>query len=236
MRKNILLDFVSPERSIPRYIIGTAILTVVVQILYDLVKEPWGITGAVILMIVLIVSVFLILWFDYRQFKKTTLIKLEDIDIEPHCGLILMISPGNSEVPLGAIKHHQDKLRHCWLIATKESLGTAIDLAAEIRKNWPNVSVHDAEENNLVNPDFTQSTWQRVEKIYTGAQELGLREEDIVADITGGPKPMTAGMAIACLPRNRPMQYLKTVRDESGNLLKGGDNVFLEISIKAAVP
>jgi len=38
-----------------------------------------------------------------------------------------------------------------------------------------------------------------------------------VADISGGTKPMAAGMALACLARNRDMQFMKRPRDTSGH-------------------
>lgn len=232
MKNKSLLEFLSPERSILRYMIGTATLTVVVQILYDLAKEPFGIYGGLALALLLISIVWLILWIDQRIQDKRTRLKLEDVPIKAHPGLIVMVSPQNKDVPLKVVAHHQPALRHCWLVATKDSLQTAIELAAEIRRNWPAVQVHDAELSNLVDPDYSQGTWQRVENIYAQARELGLKEEDIVSDITGGLKPMTAGMAIACLPRNRPLQYLKTVRDKDGRPIPDAPTVVMKISIK----
>ena len=234
MKNKTLLEFVNPERSFLRYMIGTAALTVVVQILYDLAKTPCGILGGIILALLLIGVVGLLLWIDQRNRERITGLKLEDVPINPHPGLIMMISPHNKDVPLKVIEHHQLALKHCWLVATKDSLDTAIELAADIRHRWPSIRVHDAEPGDLVDPDYSQGTWQRVENIYVEAREWGLKEDDIVADITGGLKPMTAGMAIACLPRNRPMQYLKTIRDEEGKPIPDAPTVVMKISIKAS--
>jgi hypothetical protein len=48
-----------------------------------------------------------------------------------------------------------------------------------------------------------------VDSIYRDAtDEMGLAEQSIVADYTGGTKSMTAGMVLACLSPNRRLQYI----------------------------
>ena len=62
-----------------------------------------------------------------------------------------------------------------------------------------------------------EDTYTQVLRIYE--EELpqrGLKAEEIIADITGGQKPMTAGMALACLAKNLDMQYMKARRNEQG--------------------
>jgi hypothetical protein len=43
-----------------------------------------------------------------------------------------------------------------------------------------------------------------------------LTETDLIADITGGQKPMTVGLALACSARNIQMQYMKIMRTLMG--------------------
>jgi hypothetical protein len=45
----------------------------------------------------------------------------------------------------------------------------------------------------------------------------GLQPHEIVADISGGTKAMTAGLTLACLARDRDMQFMKRPRDTSGH-------------------
>lgn len=53
------------------------------------------------------------------------------------------------------------------------------------------------------------------------AVQAGLMPDDLIADITGGTKPMTTGMGLACLVRNLDMEYMKAPRDESGQVMIG---------------
>ena len=72
----------------------------------------------------------------------------------------------------------------------------------------------------IVAPANLAPQWQRemaekfdepfdlVNRVYrTEAGRLHLDTENIIADFTGGTKPMSAGMIVACADR-RPMQYM----------------------------
>lgn len=238
---NRTLDFFSPERSAARYIIGTATLTVAIQIVYDLAKEPFGLLGGVALAALLIVVVVLILLLDLRLTRRRRMAPVAR-PVTPHKGLILLISPGNLEVPLQSIQHHQGVLQHCWLIASQghgedclASQRTAAELAAQIRQRWPGVAVHYGSDFQ-VDPDDVGSAWRLVDQIYASAAEYQLTVQDILADITGGLKPMTAGMALACLAPERDMQYMRTMRDQSGNPQRGASLTPVHISTQAIGP
>jgi hypothetical protein len=49
------------------------------------------------------------------------------------------------------------------------------------------------------------------------APRFGITADHIIADITGGQKPMTVGMALACLERNQTMEYLRARRNAQGD-------------------
>jgi len=69
----------------------------------------------------------------------------------------------------------------------------------------------------VVDPDQVSDTYNAVVRIFEEeAPALGLKPDAIIGDITGGLKPMTAGMALACLAKNRDMQYMKAKRGERG--------------------
>lgn len=50
-----------------------------------------------------------------------------------------------------------------------------------------------------------------VEGIYAEAAGHGLQESDIMADYTGCPKGMTAGMLLACVKPERSLQYISQI-------------------------
>ncbi len=58
------------------------------------------------------------------------------------------------------------------------------------------------------NENDISEIFRRSMRIYEEAtQDWNLPESDIVADITGGNKPMTIGLAFAGLPLDRDLQY-----------------------------
>jgi hypothetical protein len=234
---NRYLGFLSPERSVARYIIGTAALTVAIQIVYDLSKEPFGLLGGAALAALLLLLVALILLLDARLARQRLVTPVAR-PATPHKGLILLISPGNLDVPLQAIQHHQQTLQHCWLIASRgdgqdclASQRTAGQLAQEIGRRWPSVETHYGSDYQA-DPDDVVSAWRLVDQIFASASTFGLSAQDILADITGGVKPMTAGMALACLAPERDMQYMKTLRDESGEPQRGAPLTAMQISTR----
>lgn len=224
--------FFTPEGSLLRYIVGTAALTVLIQAFYDWVKGNFSQSGvwlAVALLVLLIALIVLIETLQKHMLARK--IRPQEQPITPHKGLILLISPGNMEVPRIAIEHHEGALLHCWLIPSQQSLSTADELVKEIHQRWPEVQVHEVQQN-IVDPERVESTWKVVERIYSvDGPEVGLAETDIVADITGGLKPMTAGVALACASPQRNMQYVKTVkRDERGNPVPGAPRLAVLIT------
>jgi len=200
-----------------RYIVGTAALTVAIQIVYDLAKEPIGLGGGIILAAVLILLMTIVVWVDVQHANAVVVLRPTETPMNPQRGLILLVSPGKLDVPLSAVRHHKARLERCWLLATSKSLPAAQQLKDVIYQNWPAIQVHDPVEL-LVDPESLASTWGAVERIYSRlAPAAGLAENEIVADITGGQKPMTAGMTLACSSPNRKLQYMKTIRDENGD-------------------
>ena len=48
------------------------------------------------------------------------------------------------------------------------------------------------------------------------ATRLGLAPDDVIADITGGTKPMTMGMIVACLEGGHPIEHVPTAFNAAG--------------------
>lgn len=127
----------------------------------------------------------------------------------PARGLIVLVSPRRPRERLEdmasyqALNYHR-QITHCWLIATSGesgSLGTAHELAGY----FPQVQTTIWQ---VLDPTHADETFALVDRIYTtDIHDSGLAEADVIADITGGTKPMTAGMVLAC-GSHRPMQYM----------------------------
>jgi hypothetical protein len=140
-------------------------------------------------------------------------------------GLIVLVGAGRKYVSPEelshnpAIEYHLDRggaggepLRVCWLIATAGTNGS-VHVAREVRKRYG--SRCDKMILRALNSAFdVQEAYRLVRRIYAEeAAEHGLAPEQIIADFTGGTKPMSVGMVLACRDR-WPMQYMYWRKDE----------------------
>ena len=134
-----------------------------------------------------------------------------------HSGLMLLVStlrPGEDlrkPSALHAIRYHHDPLpgaglRVCWLIASggeHGSLDVAELLAAECRVLGVTPRVW-----SVGDPWSVQATFELVQDLFAvDVPAQGLAEHEVICDFTGGIKPMSAGMILACGER-WTMQYM----------------------------
>lgn len=165
-------------------------------------------------------------------------------------GLIVLASPtpitGNRPTPAEVvIRHHlQDgKLRHCWIICTKESQPEAkniIDkLVAEGKCgshifHYPDLSKttfpnHQESLNLLIPPhraDDPNYICELVDGIYQEAKVYNMEDSQIITDYTGATKSMTAGVILACTNPERRLQYISQSQKN-----QNGENLLIEVEI-----
>lgn len=125
-----------------------------------------------------------------------------------HRGLIFLFS--REETLREAIRHHQPVLGHCWLLVTPEMQ----DAVREAMSHFPNLrfTLHPLSDRY-----DSQACYQTVSDIYRReAPRLGIPPAQIIADITGGTKPMTMGMIVACLEGDYPIEHVPTAFDAAG--------------------
>jgi len=127
---------------------------------------------------------------------------------ERHRGLIFLFS--REDTLREAIQYHQPTLEHCWLLVTPEMR----DRATSVMSHFPNLSftLHP-----LGDRYDSQACYQTVLDIYRrGASRQGIPPKQVIADITGGTKPMTMGMIVACLEGDYPIEHVPTAFDAAG--------------------
>jgi len=212
-----VLLFLDPNRSARLFIVGSAALTVVITALYDSVKALFGLAGAWVLAGGLLVLALLII--GALSVRKATVGKVvisEGLQPEGRVGLLVLVSPRKATAPRAIEYHLKDRktLRFCWLIATTRSLDTAEELASTYE---PHLEKIYWGKDYLVDPDRVEDTCSLVTRIFEReVPACGLTGQEVIGDITGGMKPMTAGMAVACLTQNCDMQYMMAKRGPRG--------------------
>lgn len=143
----------------------------------------------------------------------------------PKQGLIVIVGPGQPDsamnikenVAYHAIDFHHKggRLKQVWALTTREGAPVYEHLrtmyGAQIHFNPP-LLVKDALS--------ISESYAVVRKIY---QELipaaGISPDDVIADITGGMKPMSVGLALACA-NLLPMQYVTRIPGAASTVIQ----------------
>jgi CRISPR-associated protein (Cas_Cas02710). len=133
-------------------------------------------------------------------------------------GLIFLVS--RLEPAQFAIRHHaggSGPLRRLWLVPSQDdndlfgrsTRPVAEEINAWCKNEFPSIDV----EIRGVAPGDAQETFDIVNRIFRSS---GFASRDVVADFTGGVKPMSVGMVMACLPTERELEYI--VYDQAGKM------------------
>jgi hypothetical protein len=221
---------------LPVVVLGAAGVEIVASLIYDLTVagQPFtwaklGRTMAVLAVLVILGYGFFLL--DRRRARRRILSSdVKTVTVDPHPGLIWLLSPDRLEPLLTAIRHHtasnalpEERLRHCWLLLTGHPgvERTYADLPEELeRHGLEDVALHPV---HVTSPDVRQ-TYRAVNRVYEDQLEaLGLSSSQVVTDFTGGLKPMSVGALLACLFQDRPIEYLESRRDAAGEPIAGSE-------------
>lgn len=133
-------------------------------------------------------------------------------------GLVILVS--RPESAIFSIEYHfgQGTLERVWLIPSNDresdqfgpgSLAVAeeiVEFCQELRDpDDPERRVVVEVDRRGVSPGDAQDTFDAVNRIF---RRSGYDSVDLIADFTGGTKPMSVGMIMACLPRSRELEYV----------------------------
>ncbi len=220
------------------FLCGVLAVTLLGNWAYDLALNPlqiaplshalvWG--G-----ILLCVGIGYWLWRRFLKGLEIDARVTEQSTVEPHRGLVWLLSPGNIDPLLFAMRQHQPRLRHVWVIITDEPAiqNTLSSLREAVaREDW-SVAV---EVVPIEAPDLA-CTFRAVEAIYERhVPDAGLAPGEVIADITGGLKPMTGGMTLACYLHGWPLEYLAAARDHRGELRADGERILISVEIDTSL-
>ena len=172
---------------------------------------------------------YLLYRLDQRRERVVQAVVDESRLSPPHAGLVWLFGPGRFDHLVSALKHHQQSggAAHCWLVMQENF--------PPVKKRFGELSQRLAEEKlstrlHLVyveQPDV-QAAYEAVRAVFEReAAEEGLSPEQIIADITGGTKPMTAGMVLAALTTGRALEYVESKRDPDGHPIEKTQHVVL---------
>lgn len=152
---------------------------------------------------------------------------------DPFQGLIVFVGKPYGSKPTSAelaIARHlklvdPPHLNHCWLICTSQTIAAARAIRQRLSEqgHLAHLKLYFEPVDRVPDPDNPANSLglilgdaklndpeyikRLINGIYLQAGDLGLSEHEVVADFTGGPKTLTAGIILACIKPGRRMEY-----------------------------
>lgn len=183
-------------------VFGTVLLAVASNLLYDITKTTLGTWGTLLTLAGMLALGVVLVMLALRRSTPPPGFDVKDRP-RPHQyeGLIALVS--SRPVVEKAIAYHCPVLKCCWFIVTPETL----TMAAEIQGQYLDKGIR-CHVREIKDEYDTEGCLTAVRHIFTvEVLDEGLTAKRVIADITGGTKPMTAGMLIACMSGEYAVQH-----------------------------
>jgi len=194
--------------------LSAVLLATIINVLTNTLSAwgPWY--GWVFIIVLVIVAAVVVISYNRKYAYWTrNLGPIADIDPpQKFEGLILLLT--NQDTAREAIQHHMPALKHVWLIVTPEKQKDVSALTGE----FPNLPFSTLPISNLYD---TQSCYDAVRQIYRRrTRDVKISPKNTISDITGGTKPMTMGMIVACIEGGFPIEHVPTVFDSTNKPIR----------------
>ncbi len=210
----------SPEL-LAAFALGLLVVGLLGDVAYDLLTAPAESLGAawrpVLAAAGLTGLAYLFYWRDRRR-RRSVEMTIDESRLAPaRRGLIWLFGPGSFEHLLFALQHHRagGGGEHCWLVMQDiEPVREAFSqLSRQLLAQDTSTRLHPLYLGEL----DVEAAYEAVRSVFEReAAEVGLAPEEVIADLTGGTKPLTAGMVLATLTAAGALEYVESERDADG--------------------
>lgn len=190
------------------FVLTTVLIAAAVNILTAIIVEAFGVGWALLFLLVAVASTVLFVNAYAYRFRQQLIQGERIIGDKPHPaprpGLIVLVT--GAPTLYKAIDYHRPALKHLWLIVTPEMRDATGRLRTYAESFGITCHPLDLEQEYDAN-----LCYRLVRQVYdVAAVPHELTRNEIIADMTGGTKPMTAGMVLACSDLNAPLQHVPT--------------------------
>lgn len=223
MRRDDLLNLLFNPQVPLLFVLGSIVLALLGNAVYDLVVALLGASLPTYVGLITVTGLIFVLlsrWF--RELlavvarRRPPAVRLPDEErSDPQPALVLLVGLGprerGPEWPVIEWHLQGGVLRHCWLVVSPEGRAHADDLQFQLLERNVRaevVEIAGANQAASAHAAVVRSVGEALNRAYT--------VEQVVVDITGGTKPMSAGAALACLERGAIVEYLVSVRRPTG--------------------
>ena len=208
------------------FALGLIVVGILANLLYDLLTAPAEVISHVWVPLAVCLALTLVGYVLYllEQNRRGSI----GIDVgeagapDPCAGIIWLLGPGQFDHLLIALDHHLqgDGATHCWLVM--QDVSKVRDAFTRLSKQLIDDGVSTQLYPVYIDETDVEATYKAVRNIVDRLiPEAGLRRDQVVADITGGTKQMTAGMMLAALATSSGLEYVASRRDEEGRTIEG---------------
>jgi hypothetical protein len=215
------------------FAMGLLVVSILGNLAYELLIGPQtlvAVTWRPVAASLLLTGVAYLLYQRDLQRRRTVRAVVDESRLAPpHAGLIWLLGPGPVDHLLFALQHHRqgDGAAHCWLVmqSTAKPVQDAFEQASEaVLEQGLGTQLHPVYIHALE----AREAYQAVDTIFSReAAEAGLKPGQVIADITSGTKPLTAGMVLAALTTGQALEYVESERDAQGRPIPGTLQVVL---------
>lgn len=213
------------------FALGLVMIGLLSNLGFALLVAPEGIATAwwkvIVASLILTAAAFVLFRLDRRQVVRVTVD--ESRLAPPRAGLIWLLGPGNPAHALIAIRHHcrLGGGQHCWFVLQEG--------VESVRQSWLDIEQTLTAEMLPTKPHRVYVRQLDMREAYEAVRTILDREvpeaeltiEQVIADITGATKPMTAGMVLAAITAGVDLEYVETDRDSEGGFISGTERVIL---------
>jgi len=223
MRRNDLLTLLFDPRFPLLFVLGSIVLALLGNAVYDLIVAFLGDSPPTYVGLIVVAGLIFVLlsrWF--RELlaavarRRPPAVRLPDEErSDPQPALVMLVGLGprerGPEWPVIEWHLQGGVLRHCWLVVSPEGRAHADDLQFQLFERNVRAEVIEIDGANQAasaHAAVVRSVGEALGRAYTA--------EQVVVDITGGTKPMSAGAALACLEQGAVIEYLVSVRKPTG--------------------
>jgi hypothetical protein len=215
------------------FVLGGVLLSMVSSACYDLLLlwlgESWltyVITG--LGSVVLLAGVVLAIYVVASTHKRPSTILGPEERASQRPGLVLFLSPGTGKADEQALRWHQPRLQHVWLLFTDEVErdGKVERLVADCRQK--DVQVYPL---RITNPRDAEEARAVVSTALAEAERRGLKRGDLYVDITSCLRPSAVGATLACSQTRHDIEYMVS-HYEKGQLVSEKSEA-MEITLSA---
>lgn len=195
------------------FIIGSIVLAILGNAAYALLvlvtgEQPQTLVAIVVAALLIFVFIIFGSWAWLRRQPRRTVTMSEELRARPHAGLVLCVSDPQHARAAIAFHRNGGALRACWLITSPESQARANELAEWARGLGLRITLLPVDDAFA-----SHQSYLAVKDALHQARRTR-DSQPVIVDITGGPKPMTAGAVLACFEHDAPIQYMRTLYED----------------------